>query len=170
MKNIYESSFNKIEYSEKLKLLEINWLQKTESMTDSQYKSEFLTNLSISQNYNFNKLIVDERQFHFERSEEIQNWANNIINGKLLKKSNKIKMAIVYNQKSMQKIGIKKMMTQMELKDIEILYFESKEDAHDWLLKGEITPSDRRVLLFLNNVFTEFTNRSDDEKLLFHSK
>ena len=79
-------------------------------------------------------------------------------------------MAIVYNQKSMQKIGIKKMMTQMELKDIEILYFESKEDAHDWLLKGEITPSDRRVLLFLNNVFTEFTNRSDDEKLLFHSK
>ncbi|UZR97201.1 hypothetical protein [Chondrinema litorale] len=165
MKNIYESSFNKIEYSDKLKLLEISWLKKTESMNENQFKSEFLTNLSIAQNYNFDKLIVDESQFHFQRELHIEQWANSIINTKQLKKSNKIKMAVVYSKESLQEIAIKKIITQMDLQDVETIYFESKVDAQNWLLNGEIIPSNRQVLILYNNVFTDFSSYLDQKQV-----
>ncbi|UZR99568.1 hypothetical protein [Chondrinema litorale] len=159
MKNIYESSFMKIEFDEKIKLLQATWLENTKNISESQYKSEFLTYLLLANKCPYEKVLINEKQFKFRMGLHIQQWASSMVNTRLIISAKNAKMAVVYSSLAIQKVTAKKMVNEMELQDIKTLYFESKEDAQSWLLEGSIIPSNRKVLLFMNNEFTDFTDQ-----------
>ncbi|UZR99039.1 hypothetical protein [Chondrinema litorale] len=159
MKSIYESSFISIKYDEKINLLEATWLENTKNMNESQFKSEFLSYVSFANECAYKKVLINETQFHFNRELHIQQWVSSMVHIKLLKKYENAKMAIVYRNEEIQQITVKKMVKEMQLSDITTLYFESKQDAQSWLLEGSIIPSNRKVFLFLNNEFADYSDQ-----------
>ncbi|MBT31186.1 MAG: hypothetical protein CMO01_16140 [Thalassobius sp.] len=167
MKNIYESAFMRIEYDEKIKFLVATWLEDTSKMNESQFKSEFLTYILFANRYTYDKVLINESQFNFNRDLKIQHWASSMINAKLLKKSENLKKAIVYRCETIHKATVQRMTEQMILPATKTLYFESKEDASSWLLEGSIIASKRKVFLFYNNVFTDFSEQVEKRIVSF---
>ena len=154
MEAIYESSFLRMVYFPLEKLLEATWLEGTKMMNKDLYREEMLTYINHYNKYQVDLLLVDEQQLFFKIEPDLQIWVSEIIKRKT--EQDVEKLAIVLSEGTAQKLASEQIMKKPNFAHLNTLFFESKEDAKNWLINNDVKQSKRPVLLYNNEYADRF--------------
>lgn len=129
-------------YDEDLNLFEQTWLEESEDMEDEEYKSLQLDMHSIADsidNIRFDLLLLDNRNFLFSMSPELQEWQAVNISSKLTKycpNPEAMKIAVIVSSDFISQLSIEQALEEEEGTEQGTKYFEDEGEARDWLMSG----------------------------------
>lgn len=131
---VYESNYLQIDSFEEERLLELTWLSATKDMTDEEYKNEHIELLKFMLEIKSEKILGNIKELGFVVSPEIQTWMNeNIFIPAMEAGFNKL--AVVMSTEFLPQLSIEQVMEEEAGQKITTHYFDSIEEARDWIKK-----------------------------------
>ncbi len=130
---VYKSKYLHLAFFAEQELIEMTWLPPTDSMTEDEYKKEFLNYLDIILSLRPKKIIADTRTMFFPIRPEIQEWINQTIFPPSLEMGLN-KAAFVMSEEMISQISIEQTMEENEGVKFITRYFDNKEEAKEWIL------------------------------------
>lgn len=129
-------------YNHHLQLFEQVWHEESKNMEDDHYKSFIQHNiytLDSIEDCNVERYYLDNRENFFTLSPELQSWHANNIAFKIpeySKDPQNIKIALVVSSDFISQLSIEQTMEEDQTMEDTTKYFDSKEEAMEWLLAG----------------------------------
>ncbi|HAS39313.1 MAG TPA: hypothetical protein DCS93_02485 [Microscillaceae bacterium] len=140
---IIENKYTSIFFDEDLELYEQYWYPESEDMEEEEYKETitYMLEYITEKNYVLLNYLLDNRDFLFSMSPEMQEWqASNVASVlvKLLEKQGQspqdIKTAIITSEDFISQLSIEQAMEENEVSELTTRYFEDEQEAREWLL------------------------------------
>ncbi|TAE75158.1 MAG: hypothetical protein EAZ85_03005 [Bacteroidetes bacterium] len=130
---VYKSKYLHLAFFAEQELIEMTWLPSTDEMTEEEYKQEFLNYLDIILKVRPKKIIPDTRNMFFPIVPKLQEWTNQVVFPPSLEMGLN-KAAFVVSQEMIAQLSIEQTMEEHEGVKFVTRYFESKEEAKQWIL------------------------------------
>ena len=128
---VYDHSFYSFEVIEDGKILLFNWYDKTEHMTKEDYQEALHNYAGFGSEFKVSAMLVDVRNFRYQMSPELGTWRDEHISPRYTKFGLK-KFGYIVPLGVVEKM--KDTVTKVD-RSFEEQYFESKEEAIEWLTK-----------------------------------
>lgn len=132
METIYESDFQRYRIDKESNFLQADWFEKSEEMSDDDFKNEMEKELEYVQKFNIENYLIDTLNFRFIINPDLQAWADTYINTKLDKLGLK-KLAYVVSQDYIAQLSITQTMGESVKQNYQTHFFASFEEAETWL-------------------------------------
>lgn len=123
-------------FDEDLNLYELYWHKVSEEMEDEEYKL-FMSqerDYLIEAGYRLDALILDNREFLFSMSPDLQEWQAGEILAKMLEKNPNPNNAIIVSSDFISQLSIEQAMEENEKAENTTRYFENELEAKEWIL------------------------------------
>jgi len=132
---VFEKEYVKISYIEEKELVEIIWNEKSEMISDEEFKDVNLQYVSIVEKNKTKRSLINSQKFHFTIQPELQLWVADKIIPKLVKKGLN-SVAFLVSKEFISQLSIEQTMDEGEEKTqaLEIEYFDDKTKAMAWLM------------------------------------
>jgi len=137
---IVENKYTSIYFDLDLNLYEQYWYSATEDMEDEDYKeiqTQMINFFKEHKEYIIHNYLLDNREFLFSMSPEMQEWqakyvmeflAENMHTG-----SESIKTAVITSGDFISQLSIEQTMEENEVSENAAKYFETEQEAREWL-------------------------------------
>ncbi|MCC5944519.1 MAG: STAS/SEC14 domain-containing protein [Bernardetiaceae bacterium] len=129
---VYNSKYLHLAFFAEQELIEMTWLPSTATMTEEEYKKEFLNYLEVILKVRPKKIIPDTSNMLFPISPDLQVWTNQTIFPPSLEMGLN-KAAFVVSQKMIAQLSIEQTMEEHEGVKFITRYFDNKEEAKTWI-------------------------------------
>ncbi len=130
---LLESKYQKIKYRKEHRLLFVEWIN-TAEMTDKEYREELLKQIVEIEKHQVQKMLLDTSKFEFSISPQTQDWNNKNILSRVIAVGLK-KAALLLTEDLFGQISIEQNMEEEKTGAFAIRYFQTLEDAMQWLIK-----------------------------------
>lgn len=130
---LYQSNYLEIDAFDEQRLLELTWLPATADMTSEEYKDEHVELLKFMLAQNTEKVLGNIKDLGFVVSPEVQEWMNiNIFIPAMEVGFNKL--AVVMSAEFLAQLSIEQVMEEEVGQQIMTKYFDSIEEAREWII------------------------------------
>lgn len=109
------------------------WKAETEKMKATTYHEQNTIILSMTKEHNFNKHLLDAREFKFPISPEVQKEVAERFFAEIVKLG-KQKVAFLVPTDLFAQVSLEQVMEEEESQTLLTRYFDSEEEAKKWLL------------------------------------
>ncbi len=131
---IYKNEYVKFIYDENNSLIIYYWSDKTEDMTDENYKSIILLGVDYVKKFKPKYLLADQKIQKFIVAPSLQVWNAKETLPQLFK-AGIIKFAIIESEDIIVQIATEQTIEEDENKKYGLMFFENEEDAKRWFKK-----------------------------------
>ncbi|WP_299458394.1 STAS/SEC14 domain-containing protein [uncultured Microscilla sp.] len=121
-------------FDEELNMYELFWSKESEDMEDEEYKVLMETQVKqiLDNNYSTEIFLLDNREFLFSMSPDLQEWQANEIFAKMVTKQ--VKIAVLVSSDFIAQLSIEQAMEEDENAGQTTKYFEEEQEAREWIL------------------------------------
>ncbi len=131
---IYKSEYMRINFDHDKALMTFTWDSRSEFLDDEQFKKEIEECKKHISEHELRYIIVNNRNFHFPITPELQNWMNESL-APAYEKSGVEKFAIIESEDLISQLGTEQTVEADEDRKHEIQFFKSEREAYGWFNK-----------------------------------
>lgn len=129
---VYRSEFLQVAFFREQQIMEMIWLPNTIQMEEEQYKDESLNYLALISKLKPSKIMANTQELFFTISPDLQEWVNqNILAYRTVPID---KVAVVESKAYITRFSVSQTMEEREGIRFTTSYFESREQAWEWLV------------------------------------
>lgn len=129
---VYQSDYQAIYFYEDKQLLQKEWNQTTENMSNEAFKAEVEKIAEMQEKYKATKFHDNTTNFDFPISPKLQTWVNETIFPRFIA-AGLMKYAIIVSQELIAQLSIEQTMEENNASKFQVRYFDNIEKAHQWL-------------------------------------
>lgn len=130
---VYKSKYLELHYYQDEDYLLAIWIETNEEMTDVAYQNEMLQQLEVIKKYKISGLLPDARNLQFMITHEMQDWLDENIFIPAFQ-AGLTKVAILVSKEFYTSLSIELTMSEQQGQQFNTKYFNTREDAKNWLL------------------------------------
>ena len=121
-------------FDEDLDMYELFWNAESEHMEDEEYQSlmQEQRDAVIANNYTIEFFLLDNREFLFSMSPDLQEWQANEIFAKMVTKE--VKIAVMVSSDFIAQLSIEQAIEEDDNAGETSKYFEDEQEAREWIL------------------------------------
>jgi len=133
---VHRSPFIRIYFYEEQSLLESIWTAESVEMTPELIKDEYKRRFALIERYNPTRLLNNTHNFYYRIPPDCQEWISNNVLDKYHQYGVQ-KIAYIISDDIIAQISIEQLIQEKPDREYEIRYFDSREEALDWLVPEE---------------------------------
>lgn len=130
---VYKSKYLSLEFFTETQVIEWTWFPTSSEMKKTEYQQETLNYVDIVLKYKPKKVLGDIRNMFFPIGPELQEWTNQTIFPPILEIGLKT-VAFVASEEIITQLSTQQTMEEEEGSKFTTRYFNTKEEAKEWLL------------------------------------
>lgn len=133
---IYESDYLLIEHLIEKNMVKLEWSEKSENMSDEQYKQEMLKYAESLEKHHPKYVLIDTKSASFPISPDLQKWTNMHIISKAIDVGLQ-KTAVIYSTDFITQLSVEQVFDEDKQSVIRRQIFDNLKDAEEWLFETE---------------------------------
>lgn len=134
MNVLYKSEFKTIEYQPKNEMIVIRWLPSTATIDEKTFKSEVTISLKFILEHKPQRILIDSSLFNFVMAPQTQEWLDNEV-FTVYPKANVKRKAFLVTSDLFTQVSLQQHIEDAKNQTFESAFFQSEEDALNWLIK-----------------------------------
>lgn len=134
--NVYHHSLYRFNLSSENRILEFEWTQKTATMTAEDFQEALHNFCGFALEHRPPGLLVDVQAFRFQMTPQLGQWREEVISPRYVKAGTR-RFAYLVPEGSLE--GMPQGQAQQSDAPFEERYFESKQNAIEWLTGDDFT-------------------------------
>lgn len=134
MEHLYQSKYQQIFFDQETGIMHNTWKSDSLTMTPDDYRTDLIKLVNLVEKHSPTKQLINTKEFAFTIDIDLQQWTDEEVNKKN-REAGVEKAAFVIAEEIFTQMSIEQAMEGNEGADINIRYFTTEEEAHDWLLE-----------------------------------
>ncbi|MCS6969165.1 MAG: STAS/SEC14 domain-containing protein [Cytophagales bacterium] len=132
---IYQSRYAIVEVFPDRQFNKVTWLPTTAYMTEEEFKTELINQSQAAAPYGHTRILVDTSQFLMTITPATQEWAQENIYRPIYEAGTRPKVAYLVSRDLFSQASIEQTMDEGVTKEFQMCYFQTEEEALQWLLE-----------------------------------
>lgn len=129
--NVYSSDFMEISYDANKSLMVFCWHNTTENMAVDRFKYEIEKSAEYLSKYKIDYIIVDNQDFHYAITPDLQLWTNELLGPKYAQSGVK-RFAIITSEDFIAQLSTEQTVEEEQERSHEVRFCTSQDEAHKW--------------------------------------